>query len=204
MRFLHSYPTTPASSMSTKWSLLKHRFSALCLVLGLFFVTTPMLTAQVPPDTIEVIKVKKPVHAALRVTSEVGFATLFGTLAASPALISGVAIEPWNLKPYMISAAILYPAGVACGSILGGYITDSKSNYWAPFVGAYVGAAFADVTAYFLSNDYPVFSALLVLILPIVTSTIASEYSHYVNNRGKAASNSLNSRRMPISFGFSF
>ncbi|MBS7381967.1 MAG: hypothetical protein KIG72_11970, partial [Bradymonadales bacterium] len=95
----------------------------------------------------------------------------------------------------------VYPAGVAAGAILGGYLTDSKSHYWEPFVGAYAGALIADLTAYFLQKDYPVFSALLVIILPIITTTIAIETSH---ERRKSADKSSNRAYMPLSLQFTF
>ncbi len=67
---------------------------------------------------------------------------------------------------------------MASGVILGGYVTQSYSNYWAPFVGAYAGALVADVTALFLSDDYPTLSAILVITLPVITSVVAAEVSH--------------------------
>lgn len=132
--------------------------------------------AQDDPIMIEVKR--NEAHPVLRGFSEIALGTVFGTVAAGIPIITGVFVNPRKFEGPLIAAAILYPAGVASGVILGGHVTQSYSNYWAPFVGAYAGAVVADVTALFISDDYPIFSAILVITLPVVTSVIASEVSH--------------------------
>ena len=159
---------------------------------------------SIPPESGRQ-KRSDPASAPLRMTAEVGLGTLFGTIAGSIPLMSGMGIQIHDLVKYrdpnrrpfivegtLIATAIVYPAGVAAGAILGGYLTDSKSHYWEPFV---------DLTAYFLQKDYPVFSALLVIILPIITTTIAIETSH---ERRKSADKSSNRAYMPLSLQFTF
>ncbi|MCL2326728.1 MAG: hypothetical protein FWC40_09575 [Proteobacteria bacterium] len=144
---------------------------------------------------------KDVANPAVRMTAEVGFSLLFGTAAGGAGLITGLVVHRESPVPGLVAGALLYPAGVASGVILGGYLTDSKSSYWAPFVGAYAGAAIADLTAYFLADDYPVFSAVLVLALPVVMSMLATETSHYRRNRASGGTARVS---MPLSFGFSF
>lgn len=160
---------------------------------------------------------------ARRLSAEAGFGILFGTIAGSVPLITGLGISytdfqknpffpkerPYLMESTLIASAILYPAGVACGNILGGYMTDSRSGYWEPFVGAYVGAVIADVTAYFLQEDAPIFSAILVLLLPVITSTIAMETAHSIKKHGERSryldqKRSANRAFMPFSFKVSF
>ena len=121
-------------------------------------------------------------HPALRGFAEVGMGALFGTIAGGTSFVTGVYLaakhRSTDLTATFVTSAVLYPLGVASGAILGGYLTDSRSGYWQPFVGAFSGALIADVTAYFLADDYPVLSALLVVLLPIITTTIAMETSH--------------------------
>ena len=160
-------------------------------------------SAQESPDVGSVEKKDNPAHPALRGFAEFGMGTLFGTLTGGTGLITGLVLKPTDLRPALISAAILYPIGIGCGAILGGYLTDTKSSYWEPFVGAFSGALVADVTAYFLSDDYPIFSALLVLILPLVTTLIAMETSHAWRER-EERSRDMRRTAMPLSFGFAF
>ena len=197
-------------------------FNRLIVVFALFasfFALSMALPSQsyaqdsIPPE-IGRQKRSDPASAPLRMTAEVGLGTLFETIAGSIPLMSGMGIQIHDLVKYrdpnrrpfivegtLIATAIVYPAGVAAGAILGGYLTDSKSHYWEPFVGAYAGALIADLTAYFLQKDYPVFSALLVIILPIITTTIAIETSH---ERRKSADKSSNRAYMPLSLQFTF
>lgn len=160
-------------------------------------------------------KYSTPASDALRGTAEAGFGILFGTLAGSIPLMTGLGIEIHDLFQYrnpfyrpfiqegtMIATAIAYPLGVASGVILGGYLTDSQSHYWEPFVGAFSGALIADVTAYFLQEDYPIFSALLVILLPVVTTVIAVETSHAFRKQEKKEARER--AFMPIQMQFSF
>ena len=165
---------------------------AFLLGLGLLAIANPAM-AQDSPDFVPVVKKDDSAHWALRGFAEIGMGTLFGTVAGGSALVTGVLVNPAELKPTLIAAAILYPAGIAGGAILGGYLTDSKSTYWEPFVGAYAGALVADITAYFLSDEYPTFSAVLVIALPILSTLMAMECSH-----------AREKRVMPVSFGFTF
>ena len=145
----------------------------------------------------------KSSHWAVRGVAEVGMGTLFGAAVGGGALVTGAFIDPKSLKTTMAVSAALYPAAVASGAILGGHLTKSKSNYWAPFVGAYAGAAVADVTAYFLSDEYPTLSAVLVIVLPIVSTVVAMECSHYFDKspgKGKKTETVV----MPLSYGFAF
>lgn len=159
-------------------------------------------------------KFSTPASDPLRVTSVVGFGTLFGTIAGSIPLLSGMGIQvhdivkyrdpnrhPFLIEGTLIASALVYPAGVAAGAILGGYLTDSQSGYWEPFVGAYAGALIADITAYFLQEDYPIFSAVLVILLPIITTTIAAETSHHWR---KTSQKSDDRAFMPLNLQFSF
>lgn len=132
-------------------------------------VAEPIITSGITKD---------PAHPCLRGFAELGFGALFGTIAGGTPFLIGVFKDPYHLTVPFTLAGLLYPAGVASGMIMGGYLTDSYSNYWAPFVGAYAGALVADVTAYFLADEYPVLSAMLVLLLPIATSMVATEISH--------------------------
>lgn len=144
--------------------------------LCLLFAMTRPAHAQVDPVIVEVKR--HEAHPALRGFSELALGTLFGTAAAGIPIITGVFVNPFKLRGPLIAAALLYPAGVASGVVLGGHVTQSYSNYWAPFVGAYAGAVVADLTAYFLAEDYPYLSAALVLALPVITSVVAAEVSH--------------------------
>ncbi len=159
-------------------------------------------------------KISSPASDPQRISAQAGFGTLFGAVAASIPLATGVGIQihdivtyrnpahrPYVMEGSLIAAALLYPAGVASGVILGGYLTDSQSHYWEPFVGAYIGAALADMTAYFLQEDWPILSAVLVIVLPVVTATIAAEASH---ERRKSAENSKKRAFMPLNIHFSF
>lgn len=159
-------------------------------------------------------KISSVASDPLRITAQAGFATLFGTIAGSIPLATGVGIQihdvltyrtanyrPFVMEGSLIAAAILYPAGVASGVILGGYLTDSRSHYWEPFVGAYIGALLADMTACFLQEDWPIFSAILVIVLPIVTSTVAAEASH---ERRRSAKSTNERVIMPLNLKFSF
>lgn len=165
--------------------------------------------AQVPPD-VTMEKLNPDAHPALRGFAEFGMGTLIGTAAGGTAFLTSLFLKPWDLRPALISGAILYPLGIASGAILGGYLTDSKSGYWEPFVGAFTGAIIADITAYFLSEDYPIMSAVLVLVLPIVTTLVAMEYSHerHAQNERRALHDAVTLRSrtaiMPFSFGFGF
>lgn len=155
-------------------------------------------------------KVNPDAHYALRGFSEFGMGTLIGTAVGGTAFLTSLFLKPWDLRPAFISGAILYPAGIAAGAILGGYLTDSKSGYWEPFVGAFAGALIADLTAYFLSEDYPIMSAILVLVLPIVTTLVAMEYSHvrHAQDERRALHQAVTRRSreavMPFSIGFGF
>lgn len=126
--------------------------------------------------------VEDPSNSYLRGFSEIGFGALFGTIAGGVPFITTL-FAKHDVPLALGLGAALYPAGVASGMIMGGYLTDSYSNYWAPFVGAYAGALVADVTAYFLADEYPTFSAIFVLVFPIITATIATEVSHTNNKR---------------------
>ncbi|MBQ9818432.1 MAG: hypothetical protein IJM59_13345 [Proteobacteria bacterium] len=181
----------------------------LTLAFAAFFVCPGNAAwAQESPDVgAPASKSKSSVSPALRGFSEFGMGVLFGTLSGGSALITGILVNPMDIRPALISAAILYPAGIGCGAILGGYLTDTKSSYWEPFVGAFSGALIADVTAYFLAEDYPIFSAILVIALPLVTTLIAMETSHAWRDREdkhrdgyKSSSQAI----MPLSFGFGF
>jgi hypothetical protein len=148
-------------------------------------------------------KDKEPAHWAARGAAEIGLGAVLGAAGGGSIFITGLLLNPNNYKTTLVISGIVYPAAVASGAILGGYITDSRSTYWEPFVGAYAGAIVADITSYFLSDDYPVFTALLVLILPIVTTTVAMEASHarrsHSSKRPAAATT-----YMPLSYSFSF
>jgi len=155
------------------------------LVLATFFAAwfMPFAPAEAQAEpTITSGVTDDPAHPCLRGFAEIGFGTLFGTIAGGVPFISTL-FAKHDVPLALGLGAALYPAGVASGMIMGGYLTDSYSNYWAPFVGAYAGAIFADVTAYFIAEDYPNFAALFVLIFPIVTATIATEVSHTRNKR---------------------
>ncbi len=158
----------------------------LLIIFSLFLatLTAPFAVheAQAEP-TITSGVVEDPSSPYLRGFSEIAFGALFGAAAAGAPILTGVFTDPFHLAAPLSIAAVLYPAGVASGMILGGYLTDSYSNYWAPFVGAYAGAIVADVTAYFLVDKYPTFSAFLVMILPIITSAVATEVSHTRNKK---------------------
>ncbi len=172
------------------------------------FLCFAMLTgieamAQESPDVGSVETKKDAAHPALRGFAEFGMGTLFGTLTGGTGLITGLVLKPTDLRPALISAAILYPIGIGCGAILGGYLTDTKSSYWEPFVGAFSGALIADITAYYLSDDYPIFTAILVLILPLVTTVIAMETSHAWREH-EERSRDMGRTVMPLSFGFAF
>lgn len=177
----------------------------IAIVLGLCFAgiyTAPDAYAQESPDVIQTQKKKETAHPALRMFSEFGMGTLFGTAVGGTALLTSLLVNPKDLRPAIISAAILYPAGIASGAILGGWLTDTKSGYWQPFVGAYAGALIADLTAYFLADDYPICSAILVLVTPIVTTLVAMETSHYWKNDKKSDKTSQNVMPLMVSFGF--
>ena len=135
---------------------------------------------------------------------------LFGTLVGGTSLITGLVLSK-NEKDFntvLIVSGLLYPAGLASGAILGGYLTDSRSGYWEPFVGAYAGALVADVAAYFLMDDYPILSAILVLVLPIVTTLVAMETSHawkdYSGQHSIGGGWDMERVYMPLSYGFRF
>ena len=146
---------------------------------------------------------EKSAHWALRGFAEIGMGALFGAAVGGGALVSGVLIDRRSIKTTLIVSAALYPAGVAGGAILGGYLTDSKSTYWEPFVGAYAGALVADLTAYYLANDYPTLSAVLVITLPILSTLMVMEFSHLREKHGKKGKQS-EFVIMPLSYGFSF
>ena len=153
----------------------------------------------------DVSRAPERAHWATRGVAEIGMGTLFGAAIGGGAFLTGILIDPTNLRSIKATIAvsgIVYPAAVASGAILGGYLTDSRSTYWEPFVGAYAGALIADLTAYFLSDDYPVFTALLVLILPVITTTIAMEGSHSRRSHGGKRITSM--AYMPLTYGFSF
>ena len=158
--------------------------------------------AQESPDVVQNQKKKDTAHPALRMFSEFGMGTLIGTAVGGTALLAGVLAKPTDLRPALISAAILYPAGIASGAILGGWLTDTRAGYWQPFVGAYAGALVADLTAYFLSDDYPIFCAILVLVTPIVTTLVAMETSHYWKNAERSDKTSQTVMPLMVSFGF--
>ncbi len=161
--------------------------------------------AQESPDVGSVEKKDDAAHPALRGFAELGMGALFGTISGGTALITSLVLKPTDIRPALISSAILYPIGIGCGAILGGYLTDTKSGYWEPFVGAFTGALVADVTAYFLSEDYPIFSGILVIVLPLVTTLIAMETSHAWHDREDSHKReSLDKAVMPLSFGFAF
>lgn len=172
-------------------------------------MTPSHAVAQVPPD-VTTEKINPDAHPALRGFSEFAMGALIGTATGGTAFITSLYLKPWDLRPAFISGAILYPIGIASGAILGGYLTDSKSGYWEPFVGAFAGALIADVTAYFLSDDYPVMSAILVLVLPIVTTLVAMECSHarHARNEKRALHQAVTRRSrdafVPFSIGFGF
>ena len=147
-------------------------------LLLLFAIQTAPKSVYAQDDPIMIEVRRDEAHPVLRGFSELAFGTVLGTAVAGVPIISGVFFNPFKLEGPLIAAAFLNPAGVASGVILGGYLTQSYSNYWAPFVGAYAGAIVADITAFFLSDDYPIMSAILVIALPIVTSVIAAEASH--------------------------
>ena len=118
-------------------------FMAMLIALAGFCLFPVCGWAQDNPDyavTTEDINKDAPAHWGLRGFAEIGMGTLFGTVAGGTALVTGVLVSPENIKTTLIVSAFLYPAGVASGAILGGYLTDSKSTYWEPFVGAYAGA----------------------------------------------------------------
>ncbi len=146
---------------------------------------------------------KQPAHWAARGAAEIGMGTLFGAAAGGSVFITGLFLNPNNYIPTIAISGIVYPAAVASGAILGGYLTDSRSTYWEPFVGAYAGAIVADITSYFLVDDYPVFSALFVLILPIVTTTVVMEASHARRSHSDKRRTTATAV-MPLSYSFSF
>ncbi|MBO4349712.1 MAG: hypothetical protein J6A01_02045 [Proteobacteria bacterium] len=158
--------------------------------------------AQESPDVVQNQKKNDTAHPALRMFSEFGMGTLFGTAVGGTALLTSLLVKPTDLRPAIISAAILYPAGIASGAILGGWLTDTKSGYWEPFVGAYAGALIADLTAYFLADDYPICSAILVLVTPIITTLVAMETSHYWKKDKKSDKTSQTVMPLMVSFGF--
>lgn len=174
------------------------------LTLGL--IAPKEAVAQTSPDVASISNKKdEAAHPALRIFSEFGMGTLFGTLAGGTSLVTQLIFRPDDIKTAFITSAILYPTGIACGTILGGYLTDSKSGYWEPFVGAFSGALIADITAYFLMEDYPVVSALLVLLTPIITSIVAMETSHYWKEAKKPSrSGSTSQTVVPLSLSFAF
>lgn len=176
-----------------------------CCAMCMLFHTTEAC-AQQSPDVGAVTKNDDAAHPALRGFAEFGMGTLFGTLTGGTALITSLILKPTDIRPAFISSAILYPIGIASGAILGGYLTDSKSSYWEPFVGAFSGALIADITAYFLSEDAPVLSAILVIALPIVTTLIAMETSHAWRDRNQSHPKGHKTEKviMPLSFGFGF
>lgn len=180
------------------------------LLIASFGVVHPnALYAQQSPDVVADVVQKKDdtAHPALRGFAEAGMGLLFGTIAGGTSLITSLVLSPRDLKPALISSALLYPAGLAAGAILGGYLTDTQSGYWEPFVGAFVGAAIADVSAYFLAEDYPIFSAILVIALPLVTTIIAMETSHAWNDHeSPSKENPMQAPKayMPFSLGFGF
>lgn len=161
---------------------MKHRYfihALFCLLVAVLpGLATPQTAFATPPE----ITSGSHVNAGLRGFAEAGMGTVFGAVAGGGALFTGLLVSAkrhkTDLTGTFAAAAILYPAGVASGAILGGYLGGSRSGYWEPFVGAFTGAAIADITAYFLSEDYPVLCAVLVIVLPIVTTTIAMETSH--------------------------
>ena len=149
-------------------------------------------------------KSDKPAHWAARGAAEIGMGALCGAAIGGGVFLTGILVDPTNprsIKATLAVSGIVYPAAVASGAILGGYLTDSRSSYWEPFVGAYAGALIADLTAYFLSDDYPVFTALLVMVLPIITTTIAMESSHA---RRSHSDKRVTTSYMPLTYGFSF
>lgn len=185
--------------------------TALALFLAIFWAVPRECFAQESPDTGDVQAQKqKTAHPALRGFAEAGMGILFGTLAGGSGLITGLYLNRTDIRPTLIAAGVLYPVGIASGAILGGYLTDSRSSYWEPFVGAFVGAGIADLTAYFLADDWPVFSALLVLILPVVTTVLAMETSHAWRVReergalGLPAQAPIERAVMPFSLSFGF
>lgn len=182
---------------------MKFKSIILCIFLCFSLFTSIEANAQDSPDVGSTAKSDDAAHPALRGFAEFGMGTLFGTLTGGTGLLTGLFVKPTDLRPAMISAAILYPIGIGCGAILGGYLTDTKSSYWEPFVGAFSGALIADITAYYLSKDYPILSAVLVLILPLVTTVIAMETSHAWHEHEERR-NDLRRTVMPLSFGFAF
>lgn len=178
------------------------------LLCAVVFWTLPVQSAfaQESPDVGSVEKKDDAAHPALRGFAEFGMGALFGTLTGGTSLITGIILKPSDLRPALISSAILYPVGIGCGAILGGYLTDTKSGYWEPFVGAFAGALVADVTAYFLSEDYPIFSAVLVIAFPLITTLIAMETSHAWHDRdeSRVAGRKMDRAYMPFSIGFGF
>lgn len=183
--------------------MMRRYLVLLCFLFGVcLFGAVPESEAfaQDSPDV--AAKKDDTAHPALRMFSEFGMGTLMGSVVGGTALLTGIFVNPMDYKPALISAAILYPAGIASGAILGGYLTDSKSGYWQPFVGAYAGALIADLTAYFLSDDYPVFCAILVIATPIITTLAAMEASHYWKKAPKSDKTSQTVMPLMVSFGF--
>ena len=171
-----AYPKRKAQSSKPFRSLFLALFLGICSLVFL-----PASTAHA----------KDPAHPVLRGFAEFGMGAVTGTVVSGTTLITGLLLNPGNWYPTLITSAILYPGSIESGAILGGLLTDSKSGYWQPFFGAYAGALIADITAYFLVDDYPIFSALLVLITPIVTTVVAMETSHYWKNAKKPEQLSL-------------
>lgn len=193
-------------------SMIRSVLLLLALLFGMSVCLPQEAFAQTSPDSGDVQSQKQnsAAHPALRGFSEAGMGILFGTLAGGAALLTSLYVNQTDIRPAMISAGILYPAGIAAGAILGGYLTDSQSGYWEPFVGAFVGAAVADVTAYFLAEDWPILSAILVIALPVVTTLLAMETSHAFRSHEERAVPVFPAQApmervvMPISLSFGF
>ena len=177
--------------------------SSLVILAGLFFCPFTAYAQDNPDYVKSPVSEDNSAHWALRGFSEIGMGLLFGTAAGGGALITGALIDPGNIEYTLLASALIYPAGVASGAILGGYLTDSKSTYWEPFVGAYAGALIADITAYYISDDYPFLSSALVMLLPIFTTLMVMECSH-AREKAKDNRSKYGTTVMPLSFGMSF
>ena len=181
-------------------NIIQHILTVFCIAAGLAFCPA---TASADDAS-----------AATRISGEAGMGILFGAVAGGVGLVTPLIVGLSSGPPTdryvgtaLITGGILYPIGIASGAILGGYLTDTKCGYWEPFVGAFAGAAIADVTAFFLAEDYPTFSAILVIALPIITTMVAMETSHYWGHTGRSDRNDAQQAPrafMPLSFGMQF
>ena len=146
-------------------------------------------------------------HVALRIFSEFSFSAIFGALVGGAPVVIGAATHPYTFTgfPELWISAAIYPAAVASGTILGGWMSGGSGGYWEPFVGAYVGGIVADTIAFFAMDKVPTLSAIFCIAFPIIASIAAYEISDYLKQTDNHSTVDAKSKIfMPFSYSFAF